>query len=98
VPVSERVDVNRLGLPNPSSVRIAGRSYVPGADKGVGTLLTASSWLLARLPSLVVERQCGALIRALAEARDLVVEVHTKPAAILIRDGERALLEIPATR
>jgi len=32
----------------------------------------------------------------LAEARDLVVEVHTAPAVILIRDGERALLKIPA--
>jgi hypothetical protein len=37
----------------PQSVRIAGRSYVPSpADRGVAVLLTAASWVLARLPGL----------------------------------------------
>jgi hypothetical protein len=83
----------------PQSVRIAGRSYVPSpADRGVAVLLTAASWVLARLPAMVHEGQRGELVRTLAEARDLVVEVHTKPAVILIRDGERALVKIPARR
>jgi hypothetical protein len=32
----------------------------------------------------------------LADARNLVVEVHTGPAVILVRDGDRALIKIPA--
>jgi hypothetical protein len=40
----------------PRSVRIAGRAYVPGADRGVGVLLTAG-WVLQRLPSQVLEEQ-----------------------------------------
>jgi hypothetical protein len=31
-------------------IRIAGRAYVPGADRGVAVLLTATSWVLQRLP------------------------------------------------
>jgi hypothetical protein len=52
-------------------------------------MLTTASWLLGRLPDLVVQRRRGDLVRTLAEARDLVVEVHTRPAVILIRDGDR---------
>jgi hypothetical protein len=83
-------------MPMPQSVRIAGKQFVPGADRGVAVLLTAASWVLVRLPGQVVETQRGELVKTLAEARDLVVEVHTKPAVILIRDGERALIKIPA--
>ena len=79
-----------------TSVRLAGRKYTPGADHGVSALLTSSSWLLGRLPALVVEEQRGDLIRSLREARDLVVEVHCSPAIVLIRDGDRPLVKIPA--
>jgi hypothetical protein len=34
----------------PTGVRIAGRRFVPGADRGVAVLLTATSWVLQRLP------------------------------------------------
>ena len=50
----------------PSSVRIAGRKLVPGVDRGVATLLTASSWLLAQLPDRVVQDRRGELVRTLA--------------------------------
>ena len=59
-------------------------------------LLTAASWLLQRLPGQVVAEQRPALIEALGRARNLVVEIHTGPAVILVRDGDRALLKIPA--
>jgi hypothetical protein len=42
-------------------------------------LLTAASWILQRLPGLVVEHQRGKAIRSLSEARDLVVEVAVGP-------------------
>jgi hypothetical protein len=38
-----------LDLPR-TSVRIAGRKYIPGADRGAAVLLTAASWVLQRLP------------------------------------------------
>lgn len=59
-------------------------------------LLTATSWVLQRLPARVVEHQRGELVKTLADARDLVVEVHCGPVVILIRDGDRALVKIPA--
>ena len=78
-------------------VSIAGKRYTPSAvDGGVATLLTAASWVLQRLPGQVVEDQRPALVEALGHARDLVVEVHTRPSVVLIRDGDRALLKIPA--
>jgi hypothetical protein len=58
----------------PRSVRIAGRAYVPGADRGVAVLLTAAGWVLQRLPGQVVEEQRGELIRTLGSARNLVVD------------------------
>jgi hypothetical protein len=66
------------------------------ALSGVAALLTCASWVIGQLPHRVVQAQRAELVRALAEARDLVVEVHCAPAVILIRDGERALLKIPA--
>jgi hypothetical protein len=33
--------------PPPARVRIAGRSFVPGADRGVATMLTAASSFVA---------------------------------------------------
>ena len=81
----------------PASVRIAGRTYIPGADRGVSVLLTAASWVLQRLPGLVVEHQRGEVICSLSQARDLVVEVAVGPVPkVRIRDGARLLVEIPA--
>jgi hypothetical protein len=67
-----------------------------GADRGVAVLLTAASWVLQRLPAAVVEDQRAELVRTLAEARNLVLKVHTRPAVVQIRDGERPLIKIPA--
>ena len=81
----------------PSSVRIADKTYVAGADRGVSALLTAASWILQRLPGLVIEEQRGEAIRSLSEARDLVVEVVVRPVPkVRVRDGARLLVEIPA--
>ena len=82
----------------PRSVRIAGRAYVPGADRGVAVLLTAAGWILQRLPGQVLENQRGELVRTLGQARNLVVEVQCSPVvAVRVRDGQRLLIEIPAT-
>ena len=51
-----------------------------------------------RLSGQVVEDWRPALVKALGQARDLVVEVHTRPSAILVRDGDRALVKILARR
>jgi len=79
-----------------TGVRIAGRMFAPGADRGVAAMLTAASWVLQRLPGQVVEGQRDELIRTLSRARNLVVEVHCAPAALVrVRDGQRVLVEIP---
>lgn len=86
-------------MPVPASVRIAGKTYIPGsADRGVAVLLTAANWVLQRLPGLVVEHQRADAVRLLGEARDLVVEIRiASPAPMVrIRDGQRLLVEIPA--
>ena len=73
------------------------RQYRPGADKGVATLLTAASWVLQRLPGLVVEHRRGELIRSLNDASDLTVEVRIGAAPVVrVRDGQRLLVEFPA--
>jgi hypothetical protein len=80
----------------PQRVRIAGRAYVPGADRGVAVLLTAAGWVLQRLPGQVVENQRGELIGTLGAARNLVVEVQCSPTAVVrVRDGQRLLVEMP---
>jgi endonuclease YncB( thermonuclease family) len=86
-------------LPTVSTeVRIADRRFAPGADRGVAVLLTAASWVLQRLLGQVVDGQRGELIRTVSQARHLVVEVHCSPAALVrVRDGQRVLVEIPAT-
>jgi hypothetical protein len=55
---------------------------------------TAASWVIGRLPGQVVDEQRAELIRMLAKAGDLVVEVHCRSAVMLVRDGDRALLKI----
>jgi hypothetical protein len=90
-------DAVEVACPPASSVRIAGRSFVPGADRGVATMLTCASWILQRLPGLVLETQRAELIRTLHQSRDLSVVVRCGPApAIRIYDGERLLVTIPA--
>ena len=84
-------------MPVPARVKIAGKTYIPGADRGVSVLLTAASWVLQRLPGLVAEHRRGELIRMLREARDLTVEVRIGAAPVVrVRDGARLLVEIPA--
>ena len=84
-------------MPVPARVKIAGKTYVPGADRGVSVLLTAASWVLQRLPGLVAEHRRAELIRMLREARDLVIEVVVGPVPkVRVRDGARLLVEIPA--
>jgi hypothetical protein len=81
----------------PARVRIAGRSYVPGRDRGLATLLTATSWLLQRLPGQVLENQRPELIRALSQSQDLVVAVRCGPPPMVrVYDGTRLLVQIPA--
>jgi hypothetical protein len=81
--------------PAPKTVRLpGGRTTTQGADKGVAALLTTSTWLLQSLPGRVVEHQRGAVIQAMAEARDLVVEIAVGR-AIRVRNGVRVLVEIP---
>jgi hypothetical protein len=83
----------------PQSVHIAGRKYAPGADHGVTVLLTAAGWILQRLPDQVIEEQRPELIRTLAHARDLTVEVRCSPGAVVrVRDGQRLLVEMPSER
>ena len=87
----------RSPMPVPTSVTIAGRKHVPGADRGVSVLLTAASWVLQRLPGLVAEHRRGELIRMLREAHDLTVEIRIGAAPVVrVRDGARLLVEIPA--
>jgi hypothetical protein len=68
----------------------------PGADKGVAAMLTCASWVLQRLPGQVVEQQRSALVQALRDARELVVEVRCSPPAVRVRDAGKVLVEIPA--
>jgi hypothetical protein len=80
----------------PTGVRIAGRRFVPGADRGVAVLLTAAGWVIQRLPGQVLEGQRAELIRTLGQAQNLVVEVQCSPtAAVRVKDGHRLLVEIP---
>ena len=52
-------------------------------------MLTCASWLLAPLPGRVVEHQRGELVKTLAAARDLVVEVAVAPKP-MVRIADRA--------
>jgi hypothetical protein len=67
------------------SLRIGNRAFRRDEDPAAAVLLTAASWCLQQLPHKVVEDQRAELVRMLAEARNLVVEV-------------RAMLKIPAKR
>ncbi len=86
----EGLDFPRAGL------RIGGHHFSPPrVDKGITAMLTASAWVIQRLPGQVVESQRAELIRTLAEARNLTVEVGITPAvAVRVKDGQRLLVEI----
>jgi hypothetical protein len=43
---------------------------------------TAASWVIGRLPGQVVDKQRAELIRMLAKAGDLVVDVHCRSAVM----------------
>jgi hypothetical protein len=88
--------LDNLGLSR-RQLRVGGRVFSPGKDRGLATLLTGTSWLLARLPGMVVKRQRAELIRTSHQSRNLI-EVEVSPAAVVrVRDGARLLVEIPAT-
>jgi hypothetical protein len=76
------------------TVRVAGRSYVPGASRGVAALLTSAAWVLAQLPERVVERQRGDLVRTLAATTPIIIEIE-QPSMVRIKAGTRLLLELP---
>jgi hypothetical protein len=80
-----------------TQVRIGRRVLEPASpDRVLAAVLTTASWLLAQLPDRVVQHRRGELVKTLAEARDRVVEVHCAPALVLVRDGDRPLVRIPA--
>ena len=94
--MSEAVDVlSHLRLPQ-RSLKVGPRTFKADKDPALFVLLTAASWCLQRLPAEVVEEQRAELIRTLGQARDLVVEVHCRVATVLVRDGDMALVKIPA--
>lgn len=66
-----------------------------GLDRGLAALLTTASWLLGRLPGLVVEEQRGALVDAPAGAQPLVIEV-LPTVGVKISAAGQLLLDIPA--
>ena len=63
----------------------------PGAERGVAAMLTATSWVLQRLPGQVVEEQRGELIRTLAALQNLVVEVECSARRCWCDPGERVI-------
>jgi hypothetical protein len=84
-----------LGLPR-TRLRIANRVYKADQDHALMVMLTATNWVLQRLPGMVQADQ-REVVETLAAARDLVVEVHVRrQPAVLIRDGSRALVKILA--
>lgn len=77
-------------------LRVSQRVYTAdGRDRGLAALLTCASWLLQRLPGLVVEEQRGALVEALAGAQVLVIEVQPG-IGVKIKSGSRLLVDLPA--
>lgn len=89
--------VANLGPPR-RRVHAAGRVFSPdGKDRGLAALLTGTSWLLGRLPGMVVEDRRAELIQTLAQSQSLAVVIHCTPSpAVLVYDGERLLVQIPA--
>jgi hypothetical protein len=82
----------------PQALRAPGRrTLTPAADGGLVALITASTWLLQSLPSRVIEEQRGAVIDAMANARNLTIEIVCSPTSVVrVRDAGRLLLEISA--
>ena len=79
-------------------LRVGGRVFSPGKDRGLATLLTGTSWLLARLPGMVVKRQRAELIRTSHQSR----EPDRRGRGLAGGGGARPrrarlLVEIPAT-
>jgi hypothetical protein len=78
----------------PTGVRIAGRRFVPGADRGVAAMLTAAtSWVLQRLPGQVVERPTERLVRV-RDGQRVLVEIlaegrQGRPVARVTGSGRR---------
>jgi hypothetical protein len=95
--MAECVDpLSDLGLPR-RNLRVGPRTFKSDKDCAVSVLLTASSWVLQRLPGQVIEEQRAELIRTLGQSRHLTVEVECLPTPLVrIKDGARLLVEIPA--
>jgi hypothetical protein len=79
-------------------VRVGQRVLEPrSADRTVAAVLTTTAWLLSQLPHRVRQAQRAELVRTLAQATSLTVEVAVGPEpAVRIKDGTRLLVEIPA--
>jgi hypothetical protein len=61
-------------------------------------MLTCASWILQQLPDRVRQAQRAELVRTLAQATSLTVEVAVGPKpAVRIKDGGRLLVEIPGS-
>jgi hypothetical protein len=77
-------------------LRVSQRLFTAdGRDRGLAALLTTASWLLQRLPGLVVEEQRDDLVRTLAGAQPLVIAV-LPTVGVKISAAGRLLLDIPA--
>lgn len=77
-------------------LRVSQRVYTAdGKDRGLAGLLTMASWLLQRLPGMVVEEQRADFIRTLAEAKTVAIEV-TPGTGVKVRSGATLLVDIPA--
>jgi hypothetical protein len=83
-----------LGLPR-RRLQIGRRVFNSDQDRALVVLLTATSWVLQRLPGQVVEHQRARLVRTLAASQHLVVEVECSP-TLRVRVRKRLLVEIPA--
>src|SRR5574341_1127194 len=64
---------------------------VAAPEEAARALLTAASWLLGRLPGMVVEHQAGEVARTLAAAHPLIIEI-TPAMGVRIKSGDRLLL------
>jgi hypothetical protein len=82
---------------NHRHLKVGPRTFKADQDSSLVVLLTAASWVLQRLPGRVVKKQRAEVIRALAQSQNLIVMIQCGQApTVLIFDGERLLVKIPA--
>lgn len=77
-------------------VRLSPRIFTAdGKDRGIGALIVCTSWILQRLPGLVLDHQRSDVIETLSTAQTIVVEI-TPSVGVRILSGDRLLLDIPS--